>query len=88
VLRISGSLRHSAGRCDRDRRWRQTTEFCTREIQPLAPAGLLSAEHREGAVLGEDQRDPLEASWDTVDEPLAVATGDLAVTPFVDGPGK
>ena len=50
-------------------------------------AGLVGAEHGEGAVLGEDQRDPLEASWDTVDEPL-VATGDLAVTPFVGGPGK
>jgi hypothetical protein len=50
-------------------------------------AGLVGAEHGEGTVRGEDPRDPLEASGDAVDEPLAVATGDLAVTPFVDGPG-
>ena len=50
-------------------------------------AGLVSAEHGEGAVRGEDQRDPHEASGDAVDEPLAVATADLAVAPFVDGSG-
>jgi len=50
-------------------------------------AGLVSAERGEGAVRGEDPRDPLEASGDAVNEPLAVAMTDLAVTPFVDGPG-
>src|SRR6266511_6369499 len=48
---------------------------------------LLGAEHGVGAVHGEDAGDLLEAGEDAVGEPPAVTAGDLAVAPFVDGPG-
>ena len=49
--------------------------------------GLLGTEHGEAATRGEDAGDQLEVGKNALDEPPAVAAGDLAVVPFVDGPG-